>query len=188
MQFRLDGDKELMRALEQIEKRSTQIAVTKRALRKAAAPMRARAEQYAPISSGDLSHGIKIGVRATGEVGRAAYAAAMRETGGDKAAAVAALRTARRVFKASNPPAILYMGPLSKLFYAKFVEFGTKPHKAGGKFSGAQHPGSAPDPFMRPAFDAEAEKTISRLAQIMWDEIERTALRAARRKAGQGGS
>lgn len=172
-----------MRALEQIEKRSTQIAVTRRALKKAAEPMRERAALYAPIDDGDLSDGIKISTSATGEVGRAAYAAAMRETGGDKVAAVAALRSARRAFKASNPPAILYMGPIRKLFYAKFVEFGTNPHKVGGRFKGAQHPGTTPEPFLRPAFDAEADATISRLAKLIWDEVEKNALRTARRRA-----
>lgn len=183
MQFRLEGDTDLIRALEQIEKRSTQIAVTRRALKKAAEPMRAKAEQYAPIDEGDLSSNIRIAVRATGEVGKAAYAATMRETGGDKVAAVAALRAAQRAFKASNPPAILYLGPVREQFYAKFVEFGTKPHKAGGKFAGAQHPGSAPDPFLRPAFDSEADATIARLGPLIWDEVQRQALRAARRRA-----
>ena len=34
-------------------------------------------------------------------------------------------------------------------FYARFVEYGTKPHKVGGR----SHPGSQAKPFLRPAFD-----------------------------------
>jgi len=190
MTFKLEGFAELERALGEIEKRSTQIAVTRRALKKAAEPMRQKASQYAPVESGDLSDGIRLSVkatRATGEVGRAAYAATMR-AGGDKAAAVAAMRTARRSFRASNPPAILYMGPVRALFYAKFVEFGTAAHKAGGKFKGATHPGAAPDPFMRPAFDSEAQATIDRLAPLIWDEIQKHAARVAKRRARSNGS
>ena len=180
MTFRLEGFPDLERALQQIERRSTQVAVTRRALQKAAEPMREKAAQYAPINRGDLTAGIKISVRATGEVGRAAYAAEMRQSG-DKVAALGAMKAARSAFRASNPPAVLYMGPIRALFYAKFVEFGTKPHTAGGKFEGAQHPGSAPDPFLRPAFDAEAERTVERLAPLIWAEIKKAAARAAKR-------
>lgn len=188
MTFRIDGVPELERALQQIEKRATQLAITRRALQKAAEPMREMASRYAAVRTGDLSDGIKISARATGEVGRAAYAAVMRKTGGDKIAALSALRTARRTFRASNPPAVLYMGPISGLFYARFVEFGTKAHENGGIFAGSHNPGAAPDPFMRPAFDAEAQKTVDRLAPLIWAEIEKSALRAARKRARANGS
>jgi HK97 gp10 family phage protein len=36
--------------------------------------------------------------------------------------------------------------------YAVAVEFGTKPHKAGGKFAGAEHPGQAAQPFFYPSY------------------------------------
>lgn len=188
MTFRLEGLDDLQKALEQIEKQSTRVTVTRRALARAAEPMRAKAAQYAPIDDGDLSDGIKISVRATGEVGRAAYAATMRETGGDRDASLAAMRTARRTFKAVNPPAILYMGPIRELFYAKFVEFGTKPRINGGRFAGTKHPGTAPDPFMRPAFDAEAQATIDRLAPLIWEEIKKNAARVAKKRARAGGN
>lgn len=186
MTFHLEGFRDVEKALEEIAKKSTQVSVMRRSVQKAAEPMRARAEQYARIDQGDLSQGIRISARAAGEVGRAAYGAVMRHTSGDKVAALAAMRTARRTFKAINPPAIMYLGPIKDLFYAKFVEFGTKAHKTGGKFPGAQHPGSAPDPFMRPAFDAEAERTVERLAPILWAEIQKTAIRSARRGGGHG--
>lgn len=182
MTFRWEGLPELERALENIEKRSTQVSIMRRSLKKAAEPMRELASRYAPVDQGDLSDSIRISTKATREVGRAAYAATMRETYGDKVAAVAALRAARRAFKAANPPAILYLGPVRQAFYAKFVEFGTQPHTNGGRFAGTRHPGMAPDPFMRPAFDAEAQKTIDRLAPILWAEIEKHATRVASRR------
>jgi len=45
----------------------------------------------------------------------------------------------------------------------------------------------APAPFMRPAFDAEAEPTIRRVADGLWPEIEKTAARRARKLARQAG-
>ena len=183
MTFRLEGVEELEAALAEVASRSTQVAITRRALKKAAEPMRAKASQYAPIGeTGVLSDSIKISTRATGEVGRAAYALAMRETG-DRDAAVAAMRTARRGFKAANPPAILYLGPTRAAWYAHFVEFGTKAHINKGMYAGSRHPGTAPDPFMRPAFDAEAQGTIDRLSALVWDEINRHAARMAKRAA-----
>lgn len=187
MTFRLEGLEELEAALAEVGTRSTQVAITRRALRKAAEPMRAKAEQYAPVGeTGQLSDSIKISTRAVGEVGRAAYAATMRETGGDRDAAVAAMRTARREFKGMNPPAILYMGPTRNAWYAHFVEFGTRPHINGGMFAGSEHPGTSPDPFMRPAFDSEAQGTIDRLKPLIWEEIQRHAVRMAKRAAKKG--
>lgn len=50
-----------------------------------------------------------------------------------------------------------------------------------GKFN------QAPDPFMRPAFDAEAVGTIDRVGKGLWPEIEKTAARRARKLARQAG-
>ncbi|KEP68415.1 hypothetical protein DL1_11930 [Thioclava dalianensis] len=41
----------------------------------------------------------------------------------------------------------------------------------------------APQPFLRPAWDAESKATLDRIAEQMWIEIEKTAQRAARRAA-----
>ena len=40
-----------------------------------------------------------------------------------------------------------------------------------------------PQPFMRPAFDAEAKPTVDRLGKEMWAEIDKAAKRAAKRAA-----
>ena len=41
----------------------------------------------------------------------------------------------------------------------------------------------AADPFMRPAFDAEAENTVTRIGQGLWPEIAKTAQRRATKLA-----
>jgi hypothetical protein len=43
----------------------------------------------------------------------------------------------------------------------------------------------APQPFMRPAWDAEGRATMDRLATELWAEIQRTSARQARRAARQ---
>lgn len=50
---------------------------------------------------------------------------------------------------------------------AHLVEFGTKPHIAGGKFAGAQHPGSAPQPFFWPAYRATKRKHKGRVSRAI---------------------
>lgn len=199
MTFKLEGMEDLERALEQIATRSTRVAVTRRALQKAAKPMLDRAKQYAPIDQGDLERSIKISPRATGEVGRAAYskylssswdaAKASGTTGqwdraAEKVQATKALRSARRAFKANNPPVILYLGPTREGWHGNFVEFGTKPHINKGRYSGTQHPGTPPQPFLRPAFDSEARPTIDRLGPLLWVEIQKNAARTAKRRGG----
>lgn len=42
------------------------------------------------------------------------------------------------------------------VFYAKWIEFGTKPHIIGD----GVHPGVMPKPFMRPALDTEANTAV----------------------------
>jgi len=43
----------------------------------------------------------------------------------------------------------------------------------------------APDPYMRPSFDAEAMNTIQRIADGLWPEIDKAAARRARKLAKQ---
>ncbi len=45
----------------------------------------------------------------------------------------------------------------------------------------------AANPFMRPAWEAEAAPTIQRVATGLWPEIEKTAARRARRMAAASG-
>lgn len=51
----------------------------------------------------------------------------------------------------------------SQVRYAHLVEFGTAPHKVGGMFEGAMHPGTAPQPFFYPAYRLNKRKIKSRI-------------------------
>lgn len=55
----------------------------------------------------------------------------------------------------------------SDAFYARFVEFGTAPHTAGGMFKGAQHPGATAHPFFFPAWRLKKKKLKGRVGREM---------------------
>ncbi len=67
-------------------------------------------------------------------------------------------------------------------FYAKFVEFGTKPHVIlpkkgmallvkGKEYRIVHHPGAVAKPFMRPAFDENYQKAIDRFKEVVSQKL-----------------
>lgn len=69
-----------------------------------------------------------------------------------------------------------------KVFYAKWVEFGTAQHYIKPKnrkslfFAGiakevVDHPGATPNPFMRPALDTSAEPAVQAMAEYIRNRI-----------------
>lgn len=160
----LTGFKELEASLENIGG-----AVGKRlaraALKKAAEPMRDKAKSLAPVKTGKLRNSIIIGSKLGNRQKRD-----LRKLSKDQRAAIE-----------------LFIGP-SYLKgdggrHGHLVEFGTAPHINGGMFKGSKHPGSKPQPFMRPAWDAEKEPTVDRLRGLLWEQIEKRAKREARKAA-----
>ncbi len=68
-------------------------------------------------------------------------------------------------------------GEKGNAWYAHFVEYGTDKHNLGykGKYvsaKGAEHKGSKPKPFMRPAYDT----TRGQVLEIMMKEIEKLVM------------
>jgi HK97 gp10 family phage protein len=70
----------------------------------------------------------------------------------------------------------------TSIFYAKFVEYGTKPHVIKAKDGGAlafgggvvqsvQHPGISPKPFLRPALDTQASAAVVAAGSYMRDRL-----------------
>ncbi|RWN33433.1 HK97-gp10 family putative phage morphogenesis protein [Mesorhizobium sp.] len=62
--------------------------------------------------------------------------------------------------------------------YAHLVEFGTAPHYQPGR--GVVHPGTAPRPFLTPAFHSTKEEVVKRFGKKIGPEMEK---RAAKLKA-----
>lgn len=48
-----------------------------------------------------------------------------------------------------------------KVKYAHLVEFGTAPHKQGGRFKGTEHPGTRPQPFFYPSYRALKKRFLN---------------------------
>jgi hypothetical protein len=53
------------------------------------------------------------------------------------------------------------------VWYARHVEFGTKPHVLGGRFAGRQHPGTRPQPFFFPVYRTMRRRYKARVTRAM---------------------
>jgi HK97 gp10 family phage protein len=76
----------------------------------------------------------------------------------------------RKMFKNDKAAVEMFVGPSTKAYpQALMQEFGTV--------------NQPPQPYMRPAFDQEAQPTLDRLGQIIFDELEKSLARAERKAA-----
>lgn len=161
---RLEGFAELDAALEDLSKAAGK-GVLRRALKKAAEPMAEKARAMVPRDKGNLAKSITVSVKL-----------AKRQAG-----------IHRKMFTDDRASVEMFLGPSYNLGdggrHGHLVEFGTAPHINGGKFAGTQHPGTAPQPFMRPAFDQDGQKMLDRLGKDLWIEIEKSIARAERKAA-----
>ncbi|MFV0409091.1 MAG: HK97-gp10 family putative phage morphogenesis protein [Paracoccus sp. (in: a-proteobacteria)] len=161
---RLTGFKELEASLSNLGG-AVGKRVARAALRKAVEPMRDKAKELAPVDTGALRDSIIIGNRLDGRQ----------------------MRSLKKLSKDQRSAVEVFMGPSylkgDRGRHGHLVEFGTAPRLNGGLFKGARHPGTAPQPFMRPAWDAEKDPTIERLRELLWAAIDRAAKRKARRGA-----
>lgn len=197
---RVDGLRDLDKALSALGKSAARTTL-KRVLLKGGEPIAEAARSKAPHDQGKLRASIIVSARTNNPSADAAFAKAM-QAGLGTAAAVAAKRTALRISRANGDSsfAMMFVGP-SNLPSAHLVEFGTGPHeiraKAGsglGRLSFTDgdhrvtplivnHPGSAPHPFMRPAFEEKKHEALEIIGQTLGAEIMKTAQRQARRAA-----
>lgn len=71
-----------------------------------------------------------------------------------------------------------------KPWYARFLEYGTAPHRIeakkggalfiGGHFvKGLDHPGAAPHPFMRPALDTKAKDAVEAFRKYVAERLDK---------------
>lgn len=174
---KVEGLKELDKALGELTK-ATARNTLRRALTSAAEPMRAAAERNAPMDTGELKRSIKLSSKIDNRAGKAEFAAVMR-SGGTKAAARSALRVARRAQGIGESFAEVFMGPEKggkrQSIKAIVQEFGSSKQ--------------ASQPYMRPAFDSEAQTVINNVGKELAKEIDKSVQRArarALKKAAKG--
>jgi HK97 gp10 family phage protein len=156
--MKVEGLRELERALAELPK-ATGKNVLRRTARDALEPMRAAAEGMAPRQFGDLAASIEISDKRT--------PAAKRKT--------KVVRTSAGFRSARSEGVEMAMGPTKDsdvLNYATFQEFGTV--------------NMPPQPFMRPAWDAEAKPTVERVKDSLWGHVSRAATKRAKKLAKAG--
>lgn len=177
VRVKVEGLKELDAALGELSK-ATARNTMRRALINAAEPMRAAAERNAPVDTGKLKRSIIVTSKIDNKAGKSEYAAVMRG-GGSKSQAVQAMRDARRAKGIGESFAEAFMGPAKggkrDSIKAVVQEFGSRKQAA--------------QPYLRPAFDAEAQNVIGNIKAELSAEIDKAAKRArarAARKAAKG--
>lgn len=151
MKVEFKGGRELEAALRELNSRATEKNVARRALDKAAIPIRDEAQQLAPddpktAEGVSLVTAIKIGERALGRRNRA--------------------------FRAGKGVVERYVGIDPTVnrhvaFYSEIQEFGLGSWK--------------PQPYMRPAWETKKGEALDRLADDLRLEIQKAADRAARK-------
>lgn len=158
---RVEGLKELQRALKELPK-ATQGAVLRRILLRAAEPMRSDAEAQAPEDIGVLKGSVEQSFRLTARQRRLAGKSAVRLQDGSFRAA-------------KSTGAEVYVGPGARDRQKApppqglLQEFGTRNHAA--------------QPFLRPAWDAHRQQALETIATELGSEIEKSARRLAAKQA-----
>lgn len=164
------GFRETDRALAQFSK-ATARATLYRVLLPAAKMMDEAWRADAPRRTGRLAKGGGI-VKANTLARNDAFSQAMRETGGDRAAAGALARVNLRASAGERPFAEYVVGP------------GRHPEGVQQEFGNVNHPAQ---PFMRPAWESNKERALTMVAAALGAEISKTAARIAVKAAKAAG-
>lgn len=152
MATRLERQQELLRKMSEIP--SAIRSAMKQALAEGADEINDMQRRLAPKKTGKLAASIKQ----TWGGGKERYSSVSAGTGdGDPDLTV--------TLSAGN----------SKVRYAHLVEFGTAPHTLGGIFKGAQHPGTAAQPFFFPAYRALRRRVKSRITRATKRAVQQAA-------------
>lgn len=165
--------------LKKLEKATQQRRVTLAAVKDGAKVVQKSAKGSAPRSSGALKQSLGI----KGAKGRKGKTIAF--------AVVGPRKKVRKLVKRKGSRRTVVAVPA---YYAHLVEQGTRPHTLGkgsrakarlGKKAsrgGAQHPGTKPKPFLRPAYTGNKKAIASAITKKLAVEIQKEIAKAAIRK------
>jgi HK97 gp10 family phage protein len=172
--FKIEGLRELDAALGEMSK-ATARNVLRRVLIKAGQPIASAAAALAPVDTGELAGSIEVSSKIKNTVGNKEFSAVLA-SGGSTADARSALRDARRAAGGQGSFAEVHVGPVQ----AKSKKNAIK--RIVQEFGSATQP---PQPYMRPAWEAEKDHALEIIKRDLGAEIKRTAERAARRAAAK---
>lgn len=159
MKIKVEGLRQLDKALGELRTKAMAKGVVERALLEAAAPMHKRAQDMAPGRK-DESKVIYFGRGQGRKIRQPGTTRALVQIG-----KTLTKRQASQARKAGKHFAEIYVG--TRDAKAHFEEYGSR-FQAGS-------------PFMRPAYDMEAEPTIRRFVGTMTTELDKVAKREAAR-------
>jgi HK97 gp10 family phage protein len=163
---KVEGLRDLDKALAELPKAVARNTL-RRVLKKAGEPIAAKARQLAPVDTGALRQSIIVSPKLGTKAGQAEFAAAMK-AGLGQAAAIGAMRDARRAAKGQGSFAEMHVGP-NRHPKAHLQEFGSI--------------NNPPHPFMRPAWDAHKDEALEIIKRDLGGEIAKSAKRLARKAA-----
>lgn len=160
----LDGLKDLNKALKKLNGKVSG-SIARRSIGKAGRVMRDEIKTRAPVDTGNLRNSIRSKVSKLGRTGFAAKIGPGKVMGRDR-------DTKKSFIKADGWYAhIVERGSKSH----KIPRRGTKPLKIGGKLvmGPVTHPGTAPRPFIRPAWDATKDRLPGVMGRELWRLINK---------------
>lgn len=163
------GFREMDQALGEFSK-ATARNILLRAATAALKPVEEAAKANVPVRVGDLRDSITTTTRLANKQANLRYSAAMFARQG-RASAVQALRNERRASKGSSVE--VYVGA-GQLPHAHLIEFGTSRQ--------------SPQPYLRPAWDANRVRALELLKTELAREIDKAAARARRKALKAAGS
>lgn len=153
--LKMDGFRELEKALAELPA-GTSKGIARRAMKKELKPVLDMANGLWPGSSGDV-------FRITSRISRSQISDSLAPRD----------RSALNMFVGAP-------GGATGTPEAHLIEFGTGPRfQKNGRFTGSV----SPTPMLQPAWDAHKRKILDGLGKRLWDEIEKTQARRAKRAA-----
>lgn len=165
--FQVTGLKEFEASLAELGKataRNVMIRALEDSAEEIAEPMR----RNAPVRFGNLKESIIVSAKSVSKAGKSAFAAALR-AGASRSQAGAAAKLANKGAKGKDTFSQVFVGPTLDGFYGALQEFGTSRQAA--------------KPFARPAFDEGAPGALDRIKTDLASQIDKAAVRAARKAA-----
>lgn len=159
---KLTGMKELEQALRQIGNVAKNRRIGFKALRAGGEPIAETARSLVAVDDGDLRDSIDV---------------------------LPTLAKSQRGDKGAVAPLEMHVGP-GQHPQAIATEFGTAPHyiraKPGGVLGSGlaifgyevHHPGTAPQPFMRPAWEQQRMTALDLIGAVLWREVNKQAAKA----------
>lgn len=162
---KVSGFRELDRALALLPKAAAKATLI-RTLKKAAQPMADHASALAPVDTGELRSSIIVSSKLANNIGKREFHEVMK-AGGTRKEAGKAMHLARSTAQGQSF-AVVYMGPSQ----AKSKRDGIK--RMAQEFGTIRH---APNPYMRPAWEAKKMSSLEIIRRELAQEIMNTARR-----------